>query len=344
MTDETCEQAEQAEQAEGVYLSSGGTLYYQSPELLVGKVPPSGAHKCDMWAVGCTLYEMLVGAAAFSGETQIQVIHKIHRRMGTDYSAFPEVIAPQFILGPLMHCSAACQSLLMGLLELDALKRMSVMEALAHPFFEGVGEVSELVMCPEELQGRHLLSLKGFHPVDGSKCKFKPVLVEATPATVCLPSDDGGALLDGPATVGGAHHNLVRNLNISDESSIHLVNRSDGADSSSSSNGHYHAATTAARKGFLMLPGGGGAVIDGGNPHLAYSNMRTTALFGDMSGHSSSSSQLHFPAGPHSPAVGQQHGGEHFSVSPRRAVKILQFDQSPTPPPERSAHHTVMGY
>jgi serine/threonine protein kinase len=288
-----------------VFIPGGGTCYYQSPELLVGRVPPSGSYKCDMWAVGCTLYEILTGVAAFSGANQIQVIHMIHKRMGTDYNSFPAVVAPQSILDPLRHCSEACQSLLMGLLELDPQRRLSADEVLRHPFFAGVEELSQMSFSTEELPDGPLLDLRGFGlgELDTSQCKFKPVVIEATPTSI---SAFGAAAEEGGPPTVGIH--LVRNLNLSDESSIHVT-------------GDQTTTTTTIGKGGLLVTGGGaGGGGDASCHHLAYSNMRTTALFGDLSGQGCG----------YSPANGSS------TVSPPRAVKALQFEQSPSPPPTRS--------
>ena len=51
-----------------------GTLAYVAPEVLVGNAPDARA---DVWALGVTLYEMLVGRRPFSGPTDSAVLYAI---------------------------------------------------------------------------------------------------------------------------------------------------------------------------------------------------------------------------------------------------------------------------
>ena len=286
-------------------VSCAGTYYYLSPELLNGKVKPSGTYKCDMWAFGCTLYEMLAGVAAFSGATQFQVINMIHKRMGTNWEAFPAVVGPQSLLDGIGESmSENCRSLLMGLLALSPAERLSASEALAHPFFDGIAELSDRIFCPDEAGGNRLLDLHGFALFDITLAKFKPLTDDGN----FIPDQHGGGNGDGdgdgdggnggsdggnggPATAGARH---FRSLDTSDESSIHM------------SQARQHPAVQTTSK-----------VADGGQHNVTFSNMRTTALFHDGSSmHSTSNMSMQ-------------------TVSPPRACKALAFEQSPSPPPPR---------
>ena len=49
-----------------------GTAAYMSPEQAKGRTADT---QCDVWAFGC-VYEMLMGCAAFAGETVSEVLGK----------------------------------------------------------------------------------------------------------------------------------------------------------------------------------------------------------------------------------------------------------------------------
>ena len=57
------------------------TLWYRCPELLLGGqiYGPRG----DCWGLGCLIGEMASGSAMFSGESEVAVIFKIFRLLGT---------------------------------------------------------------------------------------------------------------------------------------------------------------------------------------------------------------------------------------------------------------------
>ena len=67
-----------------------GTLQYMAPEQLEGKEADA---RCDIWALGAVIYEMLTGQAAFSGTSQASVIGKI-------LHSVPEPVSTSQILTP----------------------------------------------------------------------------------------------------------------------------------------------------------------------------------------------------------------------------------------------------
>src|SRR5262249_38211269 len=67
-----------------------GTAAYMSPEQIRGHVADA---RCDVWAFGCVLYEILSGKPAFSGETITDLISGIIR-IEPDWNALPAKTSP----------------------------------------------------------------------------------------------------------------------------------------------------------------------------------------------------------------------------------------------------------
>jgi len=118
--------------------SFDGTALYVSPEVL-NSAPATGA--CDLWALGCILYQMMTGKTPFSGDTEYLIFRNIQRYVeGTYVLNFPDFMTEE------------AKSLISGLLHPDALQRLgagvddpnSVENSngygtlKGHPFFEGV--------------------------------------------------------------------------------------------------------------------------------------------------------------------------------------------------------------
>jgi 3-phosphoinositide dependent protein kinase-1 len=61
-----------------------GTAEYVSPEVLVDK---EVGHECDLWALGCIIYQMFTGIAPFKDKTEYLIFKKI---LELDIS-YPEV-------------------------------------------------------------------------------------------------------------------------------------------------------------------------------------------------------------------------------------------------------------
>jgi 3-phosphoinositide dependent protein kinase-1 len=51
-----------------------GTAEYVSPEILVDK---EVGHECDLWALGCIIYQMFTGVAPFKDKTEYLIFKKI---------------------------------------------------------------------------------------------------------------------------------------------------------------------------------------------------------------------------------------------------------------------------
>ncbi|KAJ3359495.1 3-phosphoinositide dependent protein kinase-1 [Allomyces javanicus] len=95
-----------------------GTAEYVSPELLQDQ--PAGAAS-DVWALGCILYQMLVGRPPFKGSNDYQTFQKILKR---DFT-IPDRVDPD------------ARDLIDKMLVLDPQARIALVDAKQHAFFHG---------------------------------------------------------------------------------------------------------------------------------------------------------------------------------------------------------------
>ncbi|XP_072009526.1 serine/threonine-protein kinase ULK4 isoform X2 [Engystomops pustulosus] len=99
-----------------------GSPVYAAPEIITGA---DFSISSDLWSLGCVLYEMFTGRPPFFSESFSELIEKI---VNEDYTP----PTGQFSAKP----SPEFQSLLIGLLQKDPLKRMSWNELLSHSFWK----------------------------------------------------------------------------------------------------------------------------------------------------------------------------------------------------------------
>ena len=132
------------------------TRWYRSPELLLGTSDyglPS-----DIWAVGCIMSELLDGQALFPGETEVDQLFLIQAMLGnftsqqiatfkanSRFASFtlPDVPKPENTLERRFmgrKVSKRALSLLKLLLNVNPNHRPTVLEAMRHPFFEGLAD------------------------------------------------------------------------------------------------------------------------------------------------------------------------------------------------------------
>ncbi|AOA60315.1 Protein kinase [Komagataella phaffii CBS 7435] len=97
-----------------------GTAEYVSPELL--KYNHVG-FECDLWALGCILYQLIVGRPPFKGKSDYLTFEKI---IALDYS-FPNYFIPQSI-----------KDLISKLLVLDPKDRFTIEDVKSHEWFQNV--------------------------------------------------------------------------------------------------------------------------------------------------------------------------------------------------------------
>lgn len=122
------------------------TLWYRAPELLLGE--NNYGVSVDLWSIGCVFYELVYNEPFCKGDTQVDQLFKILRRLGKPtrktYSGFFSL--PGFIEGlpnfkgesvrkVFPYVSEPSRSLLSSFLQINPLKRITAKAALAHPYF-----------------------------------------------------------------------------------------------------------------------------------------------------------------------------------------------------------------
>ena len=125
------------------------TLWYRAPEVLLGQKQYSLG--VDIWAVGCIFAEMIEKRPLFNGDSEIDQIFKIFQFHGTPTPAdWPNIAKlpdfkptfPKFkAVNPETHFKnfEKCGlDLCMKMLALDPARRISMKEALKHPFFADI--------------------------------------------------------------------------------------------------------------------------------------------------------------------------------------------------------------
>ncbi|RNF02220.1 putative protein kinase [Trypanosoma rangeli] len=175
-----------------------GTLYYKSPEQLMGRAEDYFA--CDMWALGCTLFELSTGSVAFCGSSDLQVLHQIYAKLGTNFYSYPDVTRAATLFDSLSAPSAALLDLLNGLLALDPQKRLTAGETMKHAFFDPIRQ--KYGVDSDNTEVTFPLRPRCRRPVDAARYTFRSVC--NTPAKRSR------------AAVGGGSSHVRRDANRSD--------------------------------------------------------------------------------------------------------------------------------
>jgi serine/threonine protein kinase len=122
------------------------TTRYRAPELIFG-TRPYGL-EIDVWSVGCVLAEMVLGFPLFNGDCPVNQIQKFFEILGRpseedaalfgDTSGFPA--APVKDLATLLPKDEYLVDLVKKMLIYNPEKRITVKDALFHPFFHGISQ------------------------------------------------------------------------------------------------------------------------------------------------------------------------------------------------------------
>lgn len=122
-----------------------GTLIYCSPEVLMNNYN----EKCDIWSCGVIMYALLSGEFPFIGKNEKEVIQKI-------LNGKLEFTSPQFF-----SVSDQAKDLIEKCLEYNKNKRISITDALKHPFF--TEDLDPLNIFQENIDNKEVLyQLKSF--------------------------------------------------------------------------------------------------------------------------------------------------------------------------------------
>merc|ERR1712176_161287 len=98
-----------------------GTLAYVAPEVLSMK---GYGRKVDLWSLGCIMHLLLRGVLPFDGHTKDEVVEKtLNKKLNLKHKKFEKV-------------SDAAKDLIAKLLIKDPKKRISIEDALKHPWFD----------------------------------------------------------------------------------------------------------------------------------------------------------------------------------------------------------------
>ena len=134
------------------------TRWYRAPELLLSI--QNYGKPVDLWAVACIMGELIDGQPLFPGENEIDQLYLIQKMLGPLPSdqkelflknprflgmKFPEISKPETLerryIGKL---SKKALSFMKSLLRLEPSERLTCVEALQHPYFEGMRETNDI--------------------------------------------------------------------------------------------------------------------------------------------------------------------------------------------------------
>uniref|UniRef100_A0A8D2LM59 mitogen-activated protein kinase n=1 Tax=Varanus komodoensis TaxID=61221 RepID=A0A8D2LM59_VARKO len=132
------------------------TRWYRAPEVILNWMHYT--QTVDIWSVGCIMAEMITGRPLFKGNDHLDQLTEIMKITGTPTQDFvqklqsqdaknyikslPKVQKKDFA-AILKYANPLAVNLLEKMLVLDAEKRITAAEALAHPYFEAIHDSEE---------------------------------------------------------------------------------------------------------------------------------------------------------------------------------------------------------
>ncbi|XP_027908775.1 mitogen-activated protein kinase 3 isoform X1 [Vigna unguiculata] len=138
------------------------TRWYRAPELLLNSSDYTSA--IDVWSVGCIFMELMNKKPLFPGKDHVHQMRLLTELLGTPTDADLGLVKnedarryirqlPQYPRQPLAqvfpHVHPAAIDLIDKMLTIDPTKRITVEEALAHPYLEKLHDVADEPICME---------------------------------------------------------------------------------------------------------------------------------------------------------------------------------------------------
>jgi len=131
------------------------TLWYRAPDVLMGSTKYSSS--IDIWSTGCIFAEMVTGKPLFPGKNNQDQLQQIFKVLGTPnekdwpgMKSLPEYDA-NWIIYPLQKLQTTVPGLdtdgydlLNQMIHYDPLKRITAKDALKHPYFKDLKELSKI--------------------------------------------------------------------------------------------------------------------------------------------------------------------------------------------------------
>ncbi|XP_077495197.1 p38b MAP kinase isoform X11 [Amblyomma americanum] len=168
------------------------TRWYRAPEIMLNWMHYN--QTVDIWSVGCIMAELITGKTLFPGNDHIHLLNMIIRLLGTPSEEFLEKIsslsARNYIRSlPVMRkknfaevfqgANEKAIDLLERMLELDADKRPTATEALAHPYLASLADPSDepsAEPCDQSFEDRDLSVHEWKQMVHKEVVMFEPKL------------------------------------------------------------------------------------------------------------------------------------------------------------------------
>ncbi|KAI1894302.1 hypothetical protein AGOR_G00114420 [Albula goreensis] len=130
------------------------TRYYRAPEVILGMGYQANV---DVWSVGCIMAEMVRGSVLFPGSDHIDQWNKVIEQLGTPSQEFLMKLNQSVrTLRTQQTESEPGRDLLSKMLVIDASKRISVDEALQHPYINVWYDPTEVEAPPPAITDKQL--------------------------------------------------------------------------------------------------------------------------------------------------------------------------------------------
>ncbi|KAJ2377351.1 glycogen synthase kinase 3 [Coemansia sp. RSA 2607] len=136
--------------------------YYRAPELIFGATNYTG--RIDIWSAGCVMAELYMMQPLFPGESGIDQLVEIIKVLGTPSKEqirtmnpnymdhrFPQIKPHPFVRLFRNRASAEALDLIENLLQYTPTRRLSAIQAMAHPFFDELRNPETRLYTGEEI-------------------------------------------------------------------------------------------------------------------------------------------------------------------------------------------------